>query len=129
MKCHDNNSNSVVPAYVQAGHLTCPEYNIINTDRTCQSWIPVDSGMTITLGCDVRTPVTRYQIDLIVDGVLRNTKPVEKRSPRLRHELFEDAYFRDKAFVQCGIIKAVSLSRSKFTNIALEFPNRYPKLC
>lgn len=117
MKCYDRDSESSVSAYVRVGTEICPEYDTLNIYRTIQSSIPLQTGQKITLGCDIRTSVTRYQMDLIVDGVLRDTKLVEKKSSRLRHELFEGAYFKEDSLVQRGTMTLVRLSGSKLNKM------------
>lgn len=73
MKCHDLDSNSVVSAFVRVNNVISSEYNVVNDGKTIQCWVSVETGQSIVPSCVLRTSVSHYQMELLVDGVLRDT--------------------------------------------------------
>ena len=113
MKLNDIDSNSSVSAHVLLDNMLCSEHNVINTGRTAQCSIPFRIGQTTILGYDVRTLFTCYQVDLIVDGVVRVHRFVNNKSPLPKHELIKRSWFQEKTSVNLGNMEIPTLPPSE----------------
>ena len=65
---------------VLADEIICPEHSQSDAEQRLQSWIVIKSGQSISLKCSLRISTKAYQVDLLIDGILRNTFV----SPRIR---------------------------------------------
>ena len=68
----DGTKNNDVTAVVRADGLDCPALRPSTAGSDSQCWIAVKSGQTISVFCDVKLAASQYQLDLVIDGVLRN---------------------------------------------------------
>ena len=59
-------------AVVRLDGLDCDELRPSRAGRDGQCWIAVKSGQALSVFCDIKLAVSQYQVDLVVDGVLRN---------------------------------------------------------
>lgn len=72
MRYTDGTKNNDVTAVVRADSYDCPELRRSNAGSVGQCWIAVKSGQKISVFCDLKLEASQYQVDLVVDGVLRN---------------------------------------------------------
>ena len=72
MRYSNGTKNNDVTAIVRADGLDCPELGGSSTGSTGQCWIALKSGQALTVFCDVKLETSQYQVDLVIDGVLRN---------------------------------------------------------
>ena len=114
MKCHDLDTNALAVANVLADGVICAEYNVELTGRDLQCWIPVAAGQELTLECAAALSSLRYQIDLIVDGVLRDTKTSGRKANEWRNARFNTACSGTKSPSKRGKMKIVSIQSSGY---------------
>ena len=67
-----NGPHPSIVAKVSTDDVPCTEYGVTTNGNTKQSWIAVRNDQIITIECIVRTAKMPYQVDLIVDGILRD---------------------------------------------------------
>ena len=72
MHYSDGTKNNDVTAVVRADGLDCPTLRPSTAGSDSQCWIAVKSGQAISVFCDVKLAASQYQLDLVIDGVLRN---------------------------------------------------------
>lgn len=72
MRYTNGTKNNDVTAVVRADGLDCPELRRSSAGSSGQCWIAVKSGQAISVFCDLKLEASQYQVDLVVDGVLRN---------------------------------------------------------
>ncbi|KAI9704163.1 MAG: hypothetical protein M1836_007024 [Candelina mexicana] len=96
MKCSQTNEDTFGAATVRANGVPCAEYNTSHSGRHLSCWVHVDHRQTITIDYEFRTRGVCYQVDLIVDGFLRETSTLTSkkiREFRLNNH-FETAYYK-----------------------------------
>ena len=72
MRYTDGTNNNDITCVVRADGLDCPELRSSTAGVNGQAWIAVKSGQAISVFCDVKLSASQYQLDLVIDGVLRN---------------------------------------------------------
>lgn len=97
MRCYDPAQGCSAEVRVLADKALCGEYQVSGQDTNVQCWIPVVSGQEITIQCDLEMTSLIIQVDLIVDGVLRNvwvSTIGQKAKLRESHIEFEEGIFK-----------------------------------
>ena len=72
MRYSSGTKNNDVTAIVRADGLDCPELGGSCAGSAGQCWIALKSGQTLSVFCDIKLETSQYQVDLVIDGVLRN---------------------------------------------------------
>lgn len=56
-----------------ADGMSCPENLSSNDNGNQQCWIAVKAGQNLSIKCNAEMISRKYQVDLIIDGILRNS--------------------------------------------------------
>lgn len=116
MRCYDPPSGCSAEVRVLADKAVCGEYQVSGQDTNVQCWIPVVSGQEITVQCDLEMTSFIFQVDLIVDGVLRNTWVStigQKAKLRESHIEFEEGIFKSVRSLHRSPLRTARLGPGK----------------
>ncbi len=72
MRYLDQSTNDSVAVTVRTDAVDCPELRPSNERLECQCWIAVHSGQNISVLVDLELSTSQFQVDLVVDGIVRN---------------------------------------------------------
>ena len=67
-------------ATVTADNLQCTEHRVSTTNNVVESFICVKRGQTLEIDCEVVIDTDDCQVDLIIDGILRESMTNRKKS-------------------------------------------------
>ena len=74
MRYLDENNGDSIAITVRTDGVDCPELRPSDQGTSCQCWIAVKSGQSLSVLVDLELNTSQYQVDLVVDGVVRNIK-------------------------------------------------------
>ena len=80
MRSSSAESGIFVSAQVLANNVKCPEYKKAQLDDATSCWIAIEDGDTITVQSEWATGEVVTQVDLVVDGTLRDSRITSRRS-------------------------------------------------
>ena len=100
---------TTISAVVFSNHDECEEYSVTTVGNTTQGWIAVATGRWITVRCKIFVSRPPYQVDFIVDGVLRDVFVGRKRGMSKKS-------FNTGVFIREGILGRAELQTSPFTS-------------
>lgn len=122
----DTSAKCSVTAMIRADGAPCDEYHIPSEDVGQRCWVSLETGQTLSIDCIIEMTALYCQVDLIIDGVLRNTflsKSIEDTQKRTESITFtEGTYKKGRTFFQshlrvCDLNS--SRCRLRFSFIAL----------
>ncbi len=96
MKCFEERGKSFGAVTILANGEPCAEFNAQQNSRDLSCWIPVEPSQTITIDYQFNTRGVCFQVDLIVDGCLRDTSTIKsKKVKNFYHSgIFETGYYK-----------------------------------
>lgn len=119
-------SECSVSVNIYVDSTICHEYQLSGRDGNQQCWIAVEADQVLSVQCNVEMYTRRYQVDLIVDGVLRNSwlsSRVEKIQKRAVTIDFSKGIYKDiRSLYEC-ILRTSSL-RQRLPHSAHEKSHR-----
>lgn len=100
----DTSAECSVTARICADGTPCDEYHIPSEGENQRCWVSVETGQTLSIDCIIEMTALHYQVDLIIDGVLRNTflsKSIGDTQKRTESIVFtEGTYKKCRTFFQ-----------------------------
>ncbi|KAI9790768.1 MAG: hypothetical protein M1833_001764 [Piccolia ochrophora] len=94
MKCKELNSKTTVTAEVEANGLICDEYKVSTQESDFTCWIIAPDNAVITVACEIYRPASDWQVELIIDGVVRECKTLYAKTIRSKKVVFQTSYGR-----------------------------------
>ncbi|RDI81277.1 phosphoribosylaminoimidazole carboxylase [Venturia inaequalis] len=124
MKCIDNTGDRKADAVVRAGSQLCDEYGThLASDGAICSWIPVNDGQKIIVEAGFVGLTKEIQIDLVIDGVLRNSDKTNRKAEKKdrKSERFEHSYYaQSKSTINLAELEIKALDVSAYPSIQVE---------
>lgn len=124
MKCIDNTGDRKADAVVRAGSQLCDEYGThLASDGAICSWIPVNDGQKIIVEAGFVGLTREIQIDLVIDGVLRNSDKTNRKAEKKdrKSERFEHGYYaQSKSTINLAELEIKALDVSAYPSIQVE---------
>lgn len=105
-------SECSISVNILADGITCREYQPSGGDGNQQCWIAVEANQVLSVQCNVEMVARKYHVDLIVDGILRNSwisSRVEKIQKRASTIDFSKGIYKDIRSLFEGCLRTSSL--------------------
>ncbi|KAI9724492.1 MAG: hypothetical protein M1812_000560 [Candelaria pacifica] len=95
MRFGETNEDTRGRVTILADGVPCAEYDPVHNGARLSCWIPVKVNQTMKIRCDFKTQAKKCQVDVIVDGILRQTvvHTTQSRNTTIK-ELFSTGYYR-----------------------------------
>ncbi|QDS72504.1 hypothetical protein FKW77_000038 [Venturia effusa] len=124
MKCIDNQGDRKADAVVRAGGQPCDEYGThLASDGAICTWVPVNHGQKIVIETGFAGMTKEIQIDLVVDGVLRNSEKTTRKAEKKdrKSERFEHGFYaQSKSVINEAELEIKALDVSSYPSIQVE---------
>lgn len=96
--------DDLIDVAIRANGVDCPELNSSYGQLQYQTWIAVSAGQSITAMVDLKMSASQFQVDLVVDGVLRNhhnsTACPSNKFRQEKMEFFEGIHKIDRSLIR-----------------------------
>ena len=107
MRYSDALAGFSIDTKICADDKPCDEYQVPSGNQNQRCWVSIKSGQALAVECVLETTAMFYQVDLIIDGVLRNTflsstiKHPRKRTAEVNFE--QGIYKENKSLYQANL--------------------------
>ncbi|KAL9118115.1 MAG: hypothetical protein Q9187_005346 [Circinaria calcarea] len=105
-------------AAITADNLQCTEYRVSTTNNVVEGFICVKKGQTLEINCKVVIDTDDCQVDLIIDGILRESMTSRKKSAHRKNFAFKHGIYKIKRKTWKGSIKVSDLDLGNFNPIS-----------
>ncbi|KAL8826539.1 MAG: hypothetical protein Q9191_003743 [Dirinaria sp. TL-2023a] len=101
MRYTDEAKKDIVAVTVRTDGVDCPELLPSSEGNSSQCWIAVKASQTLSVLVDLKLNTSHYQVDLVIDGVLRNiwlaTSTPRNDSRKALFEFYEGVHKYDRS--------------------------------
>ena len=112
-------------AVITADNLQCTEYRVSTTNNVVEGFICVKKGQTLEINCEAVIDTDDCQVDLIMDGILRESMTSRKKSANKKNFAFKHGIYKIKRKTWKGYIKVSDLDLSRSYGFSMENATRY----
>ena len=109
----DSGTVHSVAVKILADGLEVAEYQPTINGKDMVCWVPLETGQIISVQCDLQMPQGGCHVDLLIDGVIRNTG-VSSRKSFGRKFILNQAYFRGQRALLSGKMKVAEVHPGKY---------------
>ena len=107
MRYVNDTKGDAVGVIVRSDGVDCPELRLSSEGNNAQCWIAVKAGQAISVLIELELNTSQYQIDLVIDGVLRNiwvsTVTPSNESRKALLECFEGVHKYYRSLFRSGM--------------------------
>lgn len=114
MQYSDGVPHRSATATITADNLQCTEYRVSTTNNVVEGFICVKKGQTLELNCDVIIDTDDCQVDLIIDGILRESMTGRKKSAHKKKFAFKHGLHKVARKTWRGPMKVSDLNHGRF---------------
>lgn len=96
------------------------EYSVSGPQLQQECWIPVGGGDTLSVRCDTTMNTEYFQVDLVVDGVMRNSfgsTKVTKNLKRIEDIMFAEGVYKFQRSLHRSTLKVSRLGRGTLHSV------------
>src|SRR4051812_28583402 len=115
MKCHELHSDRNAEITISTNDGNCPERLEFTKGSVISTYIAVEAGQALGIGCTFNGAAKSVLLDIIIDGVLRFTKKMPRGRKGSKHETLKEVLFLQDNHVFIGSMEVCP------------FPEEYPK--
>lgn len=107
MRYLDEAKGDSVAVTVRTDGVDCPELLPSSEGNSSQCWIAVKASQALSVLIDLELNTSQYQVDLVIDGVLRNiwfaTITPRHDSRKALFEFYEGVHKYDRSIFRSGM--------------------------
>lgn len=107
MRYLDEDKGDSVAITVRSDGVDCPELRPSSEGNSSQCWIAVKAGQQISVLVDLELKTSQFQVDLVIDGVVRNiwlsTVTPRHENRKVLFEFFEGVHKSFRSIYRSGM--------------------------